>query len=60
MCLDRRFADVELLRDLPVRKAAGDQAKDLSFALTEIVELLRRRGTGHTGELLDHPFGDRG
>src|SRR5437867_1366729 len=56
--LDRRLADVELLRDLPVREAAGDQARDISFALTEVIEFLRRRGTGRAGELLDHPSRD--
>jgi hypothetical protein len=55
--LDGRLADVQVLRDLSVRQTAGHQPEDL--ALAELVELLRRRGTWHPGELLDHAFRDR-
>ena len=44
--LDRRLADVEVFRNLPVREAAGDEAKDLSLALAQVAELLRGRGRG--------------
>ena len=43
--LDRRFADVQLVTDLAVREAASQQAKDVPFALTELLEFLRRRGS---------------
>ena len=38
--LDGRLADVELLADLGVREAAGDQAEDVALALGQLVELL--------------------
>jgi hypothetical protein len=59
MCLDGRLADVELLCDLPVGKAASHQAKDLSFALAELVELRRRRRARDARELFDHTLRDR-
>ena len=40
--LDGRLADVELVRDLRVGEAADHQAKDVSFALTELLEFRRR------------------
>src|SRR5205823_4671202 len=40
VCLDGRVADVELLSDLDVREAAGDQAKNVELAPGQIVELL--------------------
>ena len=43
--LDGGFADVELVSDLRVRQAASHQAKDVSFAITELVELLGRSRT---------------
>src|SRR5436190_5371805 len=58
--LDGGVADVELLGDLAVRQAGGDQAKDFSFALAEVVELLRRVGAREAGELLDHALCDGG
>ena len=57
--LDRRFADVQLVADLAVREAASQQAKDVSFALTEFLEFLRRSRRGDADELLDHAFRDR-
>jgi hypothetical protein len=39
------LADVELVPDLRVREAASHQAKDISFAITELVELLGRSRT---------------
>src|SRR5512132_546675 len=58
--LDRGLADVQLPRDLGVREAPGDQAKDISFALAEIGEFLRMLAARGAGELLDHPSCDRG
>jgi hypothetical protein len=43
--LDGGFADVKLVPDLRVREAASHQAKDVSFAITELVELLGRSRT---------------
>jgi hypothetical protein len=43
--LDGGLADVELVPDLRVREAASHQAKDVSFAITELVELLWRSRT---------------
>lgn len=57
--LDRRFADVELSADFTVRQAAGHEAKDVAFAFAEVVDLLRRRGTGKPGELLNDALRDR-
>ena len=37
VCLDGGLADVELEPDLCILEATSDQAKDLSFTLTEIV-----------------------
>jgi hypothetical protein len=36
--LDRGFADVELVGDLGVGEAAGDQAQDLAFAVGQVGE----------------------
>ena len=45
--LDGRVADVELLADLGVREAAGDQTKDVQLALGQLAELFRGlRGAG--------------
>ena len=41
MRLDGRFADEQLLSDLGVREAAGNQSKDVLFALAQLAELLR-------------------
>ena len=43
--LDGGLADVELVPDLCVREAASHQAKDVSFAITELVKLLGRSRT---------------
>jgi hypothetical protein len=53
------LADVESFRDLAVRMTASDQSKDISFAVAELVELLRGLKIRKAGELLDDPFGDR-
>jgi hypothetical protein len=37
--LDGGLSDVELVPDFGVREAASHQAKDVSFALTEFVEI---------------------
>src|SRR6266508_1408879 len=58
--LDGRVADVELASDLRVRKAADDQAEHVELALTEIVELSRRRWTWNARELFDQAFRDAG
>src|SRR6516165_717338 len=60
VCLDGRLADVELLTDLRVGQAAGDEPEDVFFPCGELVQLFRRRGTGDAGELFDHALGDRG
>src|SRR4051794_2574401 len=60
VCLDGRVADVELLADLDVREAAGDQAKHVELAPGQSVELRRRRGLWDAHELLDHAFRDGG
>ena len=38
VCLDGRLADEELVRDLGVREATGQQAEDLALAFAELVE----------------------
>ena len=58
--LHGRVADVELLADLHVREALGDQAEDLLFARRQLVELLRRRRARRARELLDHALRDAG
>src|SRR5215467_10732054 len=55
--LDGRVTDVELLPDLGVRQAAGDQPEHVEFALSQLVESLGRRGLRNPGELPDHAFG---
>ena len=49
--LDRRLADEELLPDLCVRQARGDEAEDLVLARGELAELLGRRGARDAREL---------
>src|SRR6266540_4043783 len=50
--LDRRLAQVELLRELGVREAAGEQTQDLALAAGQLVELVARRH-GRAREALD-------
>jgi hypothetical protein len=50
--LHRRLADVELLSDLRVRQAAGDEAKNVSLAGTELVELCRGASSSASGSRL--------
>ena len=44
VCLDGGVADVQLLRDLCVGEAVGDQAKDLLFTRGQLGELFGGRG----------------
>jgi hypothetical protein len=50
--LHRRLADVELLSDLRVRQAPGDEAKNVSLAGTELVELCRGASSSASGSRL--------
>src|SRR5829696_4179484 len=56
--LHRCLADVELLADLGVGEAAGNQAEDVELTLRQLVELSGRRRLWHAGEPLDHAFRD--
>src|SRR6266511_2664959 len=60
VCLDRGVADVELVCDLCVGEATGDQAKDFLFAGRELFDFFWRRRSWAARELLDHAFCDRG
>ena len=50
--LDRRVADEQLLADLGVGEAAGDQAEHVALARGQLVERLRRRRGAAACELL--------
>ena len=52
VCLHGRLADVDVLSDLCIGQAVGDQPEDLLLAGGELVELFRRRGPRKGGELL--------
>jgi hypothetical protein len=60
VCLDGGFADVELLSDLLVGQAIGDESEDVVLSCGELVQLFRRCGARDAGELPDHALGDRG
>jgi hypothetical protein len=59
-CLDGRLADVELLTDLRVGQAVGDEQEDVLLSRGELVQLFRGHGARDASELLDHALGDRG
>jgi hypothetical protein len=54
--LDGRLADVELLPDLGVREAVGNQAKDVSFPRGQLVESIRGLRAREARELPDTRF----
>ena len=56
--LDGGLADVELLSDLCVGEAVGDQPQDLLLAAGQFIELFGRYRPGDAGELFDDTFGD--
>jgi len=60
VCLDGRLADVELLPDLCVGQAIGDEPEDVLLTCGELVQLFRRRGAGDAGELPDHALSNCG
>src|SRR5688572_1334752 len=59
VCLHGGVADVELLADLRVRKAAGNQPKDVELALGQLVEFPGWLWRCDAGELFDHSLRDR-
>jgi hypothetical protein len=62
VALDSRFGHDELLGDLAVREAAGDENEDLALAGRDLFEHRRRwlERVGAGGEVFDQPPGDRG
>ena len=59
MGLDGRVADVELLADLGVGEASGNEAQYVELALGQVFELLLMRGLWDACEPFDYASCDR-